>query len=402
MVAIHQFVPSLASRDAIGHHTLQVQRVLHDMGIDSTIYASESQPEVRRRCAPYRTFGRETATMRATVSALARSARSRPSTWFGPARSGGAAADPGHTWLLYQGSTGSPVAGFVMARPEPKLLDYHNITPDLFFAPWEPHVAAELALGRRQLAELAPVTELALADSAFNEAELTALGFGATAVLPIIIDTDDFDIEPDPATLRRLERARDRGGADWLFVGRISPHKGQHELVKALALYRRDHDPLARLYLVGGSSSHSYLSALEAFVADLGLTSAVDIVGSVPPAELCAYYLSADVLTSASRHEGFGVPLVEAMHHGVPVVAVDAAAVPETLGRGTGRGAAGLLVGPEQPALFAAAVARVVGDAPLRTAMVERGRDRAADFAPALTSALLRTLVDDLVAGAPG
>ncbi len=398
MVAIHQFVPSLASRDAIGHHTLQVQRVLHDMGIESAIYASEAQPEVRRRCSAYRTFGRDHTSARDRFSAMA---RRQPSTWFGSARSGGAMADRARTWLMYQGSTGSPVAGFVMARPEPKLLDYHNITPDLFFAPWEPHVAAELALGRRQLAELAPVTELALADSAFNEAELTVLGFGATAVLPIIIDTDDFDVEPDPATLRRLERERDRGGADWLFVGRISPHKAQHELVKALALYRRNHDPLARLHLVGGSSSHSYLSALEAFVADLGLTGAVDIVGSVPPAVLCAHYLSADVLTSASRHEGFGVPLVEAMHHGVPIVAVDAAAVPETLGRGTARGAAGLLVGAEQPALFAAAVARVIGDAPLQTAMVERGRERAADFAPTRTSALLRTLVERLVADAP-
>ncbi len=110
------------------------------------------------------------------------------------------------------------------------------------------------------------------------------------------------------------------GGADILFVGRIVPSKAQHELVKALWAYRRLYDPKARLHLVGGTSSFAYTKALQEFVDDLGLSAAVRLPGEVSDAALAAYFGAADVYLSLSAHEGFGVPLVEAMVAGVPVV----------------------------------------------------------------------------------
>jgi glycosyltransferase involved in cell wall biosynthesis len=336
--AVHQLVPSFAPRDAIGNHTLQVQDVLRGLGLASEIYVADARPEVAHLSRPYRDLGE--------------------------------AAD---TWLLYQSSTGSPMADWLLGRPEPKLVNYHNITPASVFAPWEPHVGVELQAGRRQLADLAAVTELAVADSTYNERELIALGYRKTTVVPILLDTSTFDHAVDEAALDRL-RAEAAGGATWLFVGRIAPNKAQHDLVKAFAVYRRVYDDRARLRLVGGASSHRYLTALQAYVDELGLAHAVDLPGDVPDGVLGAHYRAADVYVSASDHEGFGVPLVEAMYHGVPVVAYGSTAVPETLGDG------GLCLADKSPSALATAVHRVCRDAAVRAALVAAGHRRVAQF----------------------
>src|SRR4051812_45237644 len=147
MVAVHQLVPSFAPRDAVGNHTLQVQRVLRDLGLRSEIYVGEARREVAGLARPYDELTTDS-----------------------------------DTWLLYQASIGSPMGDALLARPEPLLLNYHNITPASLFAPWEPHVAVELDAGRRQLKALGPKTRFAIADSTFNEEELVALGYEATAV----------------------------------------------------------------------------------------------------------------------------------------------------------------------------------------------------------------------------
>ena len=100
----------------------------------------------------------------------------------------------------------------------------------------------------------------------------------------------------------------------------------------------------------------------QRFIHALGLDDAVTLTGGVSPAELAAYYRAADVFVVCSEHEGFCVPLLEAMHHGVPIVAYAATAVPETLGD------AGLLLDVKDPCTVAAAVDHVVGDAALRDA----------------------------------
>ena len=161
----------------------------------------------------------------------------------------------------------------------------------------------------------------------------------------------------------------------WLFVGRLAPNKCQHDLIKALAAYRRLYDPQARLHLVGGSSSNAYRTALEAFVDHLDLGEAVFLHGGVSPGALVAHYRAADVFVCLSEHEGFCVPLLEAVHHRLPVVALAEAAVPETVE------GAGVLLPAKEPARVAAAVHRVLGDPDLRAALVVAGTARLADFA---------------------
>ena len=115
------------------------------------------------------------------------------------------------------------------------------------------------------------------------------------------------------ANFNRLRRRRDSGGPQWLFVGRVAPNKCQHDVVAAFALYRRLFEPSARLTLVGGATSVRYLRALQQLVADLGLGESVEVLDNVEFRDLLAYFATADVFVCLSEHEGFCVPVLEAM-----------------------------------------------------------------------------------------
>lgn len=342
MTAVHQFIPTFARRDAVGSHTLQARSVLRDLGYDSEIYAADAAPDAREFVKPYQSY--------------------RPR-----------AHQP--TWLLYQASTGTFMAEWFRARPEPKIVNYHNITPAPFFEGWEPHVAAELSAGRHQLQRLASTTDLALADSRYNATELVDVGYRDVRVAPILLDVHDFERAVDERALDAMRRAKPAGSAEWLFIGRLAPNKCQHDIVKAFAWYRAVFDPGARLRLIGGTSSAAYERTIRTFITEAGLTDAVELTGSVTGGELSAALTNADVFVCLSEHEGFCVPLLEAMHERVPVVAYAATAVPETLG------AAGILLPSKSAALVAAAVHRVVGDHALANQLRDAGEARLARFA---------------------
>lgn len=359
MVAVHQFLATFAPRDAVGAHARHARRILRSMGIRSEIYADGVRGASGTEVRPYASF--------------------EP-------------ADHGRpTWLLYQLSTGSPVADFLAARPEPLVLNHHNVTPPALVAPWEPHLAAELERGRRQVRRLAPAARLGVAVSAFNEASLVQAGCPRTTVAPVLVDLDPGRTPPDRRRQSSLRRAKRGGGCDWLFVGRVAPHKCQHDVVGAFAAYRRAYDPRARLWLVGAVGSPSYATAVERAVADLGLAGAVRFTGSVSAGRLEAHYREADIFVGLSEHEGFCIPLVEAMARGVPVVTYATAAVPETVGE------AAVLLPRRDPATVAAAVARVRGDAALRTALVAAGRHRADRFGLERGGARFREVIEELV-----
>jgi glycosyltransferase involved in cell wall biosynthesis len=342
VVRIDQVIPSLASRDAIGGHVVQIRDLLRSRGYQSDIYFGNATPDRLD-------FG-------------------LPVTRIGDRSSAGRV-------LLYQLSIGSGVADVFRGRSERKFVNYHNITPADLLEAWLPAVGEEARWGRAQLRDLAPMTEFAIADSNFNERELQAAGYRSTTTVPLLVDLEGFAGSPDRALSLRLADEKADGGADLLFVGKVSPHKGQDDLVKALAAYRRVYDPKARLRLVGGAISDEYRIALERFAKELDLVEAVDIAGSVTHEELIAYYEAADAFVCLSNHEGFCVPLLEAMYHRLPIVAYTNTAVPETVQ------GAGLVLPDKEPARVAAAVDRVIHDTELRSRLALAAEARIRTFA---------------------
>jgi len=340
-VRIDQVIPSIVERDAVSYHTLEAQRVLRSMGFVSEIFAGNWGPGLDGRVRPLAELPREAG---------------------------------GGQWVCYQGSIGSPAAEVVIGHPGPKIVNYHNITPAELVEHWMPSLGGEVRLGRQQLAELAPACRVGIADSAYNATELDAWGCPTSIVSALMMDTSPMDRPPDAVLAEELAAAKDAGGSDWLFVGQLLPHKAHHDVVKAFASFLRHFDPDARLHLIGRPSCAPYALAVRRFTEDLGIAGSVNIAGSVTSSELAAYYQAADVLVCCSDHEGFCVPLIEAMHHGVPVVAYGATAVPGTVLD------AGIVLASKEPIVVATAAQRVLSDAVLREVLVDRGRERASGF----------------------
>ncbi|HKW77512.1 MAG TPA: glycosyltransferase [Candidatus Limnocylindria bacterium] len=332
----HQFHPVIAYGDAIGNDCFELQRLLWASDVRSDLFAWGTRPEVAALVKDYRELARL----------------------------------PKDALLLIHHSMGNDVIAEIAKLPQRKAIVYHNITPATAFAGLNEQARHYAALGREQLRELAAVAEFGFADSEFDRQELEAAGVARTAVVPILVDWEAFDVAPDPAVTRRLADER----TSILVVGQILPHKGLHHVVDAFARYRR-RDAGAHLYFVGTTAmSGGYLDRLTRQVDEAGLAGAVTFTGSVTTEQLVAYYRGATALLTLSEHEGFCVPLVEAMRSRLPIVAHAAAAIPETLGD------AGILVEDRDPERVADALERVVGDQELRAGLIERGERRLEDF----------------------
>ena len=217
------------------------------------------------------------------------------------------------------------------ALPHGRVLQYHNVTPAHFFAPYEPGVFRLAALGRQELSTLTGHTDAALGDSEYNRQELETLGFGNTGVFPIAVDFDRIRQAPrQPA----LEQVLADELTNFLFVGRIVPNKKIEDFIRLAEHYKRYVDTEYRFIFVGKTDGiPRYYDMVRALLTEFQMPSDRFIfTGPVPDNDLATYYRTARVYISLSEHEGFCVPLLEAMSADVPVLAYASTAIPDTLG----------------------------------------------------------------------
>lgn len=352
-MAIHQVLVSASRGDAVTGFALEIRALLRPL-VGSEIFARHID------------IG-----LSAEVYALNRYEREVP---------------PGDV-LIYHASIGDPdVSAFLQGRRERLVVVYHNISPAESFAPYEPEFAARLEAGRQELVRLRDRAELTLAVSEFNAADLAAIGFTNVKVSPLIIDPSSLRGEPADDDARRHLDAHVRGPLA-LYVGQLLPHKRPELLVEALHAVVTYLIPEAHLVLLGPKRLPEFAAAVQRQIVELGLGTAW-ITGAVTRAELRAYYERADVFVTASDHEGFCVPLIEAMSFDVPVLARGTSAIPETLG------GAGLVLDPKDgPLVMGEAWATIVTDAGVRRRLVDGGRRRLAEFDP---DAARRQLLENL------
>ncbi len=344
--AAHQVLATLGYGDAIGHEVLGIQRVLRGAGYDSEIFVETADSRLEALTYDYRDL----------VDA------SRPDNL-----------------LIHHFSIGSRASRVAYALPDRMALVYHNITPPEYFVGVHKQLVELCWKGRRELGAYIDRCDIALGDSEFNRRELDALGFPVTGVLPVVPDFSHLSGPPD----WRVAGQFDDGKVNLLFVGRMIPNKRIENVIRIFHAYRTRYNQHARLLLVGSHGGfEKYLTMLHHLVASLG-TPDVHFSGHVSNEELAAYYDVADVFLCASEHEGFCVPLVEAFHMQVPVVAYAAAAVPDTLDGG------GILYENRDPCHVAALVDALVTDAGLHDRVLDAqraalGRLAARDFAGTL------------------
>ena len=329
--AIHQFVPSFARGDAIGDHVAFIRDHLRSKGCDSEIFVG--------------TDNDHTSDETITLEEIDRYVRTRADTLF-----------------LYHVAQASPCAQVLLGRSEHLALIFHNFTPPELLLQWDPSVAFELLRAQDQLADLVEKSSFAICDSDFNAEVLSQFGDVNSFVIPLPVDAPPC-FEPPSDQSPTI-----------LFVGRIAPNKGIHDLITALAVLKQ-RLPEVKLRVVGASTIDRYDEAIEGLIGTLGLSDAVTLTGWVDEDQLEREYRQASVFCTLSDHEGFGVPLVEAMARGIPVVAYENTAVGQTVGD------AGLLLTSKEPTVVASALERTLTDNLLTKRLCDSGRRRSSMFA---------------------
>jgi L-malate glycosyltransferase len=337
-VIVNQWVPAAHKGDAIGDSARRVRAMLRELGHQSQIYAltvdDDLTDDVGRFAEPAARTGDVT---------------------------------------IFHFALPSPMTDAFARLPHGRVLQYHNVTPAHFFAPYEPGVFRLAALGRQEVATLAGHTDAALGDSEYNRRELEAMGFGNTGVFPIAVDFDRILHAPrQPA----LEQVLSDDLTNFLFVGRIVPNKKIEDFIRLAEHYKRYVDTDYRFIFVGRTDGiPRYYDMIRALVAEFQMPSDRFIfTGPVTDNDLATYYRTARVYLSLSEHEGFCVPLLEAMSADVPVLAYASTAIPDTLG------GAGVQFAPKDLEFAAELLGALTYDEALRARVIDGQRRRVRDF----------------------
>jgi glycosyltransferase involved in cell wall biosynthesis len=322
-----QLVGGFAEGDAISQETRRMQQLARDAGYESDIFCPPERvsPGAKELCQPLQSYT-------------------------------GATSDI----VVYHYGLATPAGTIFTGSPAKRILRYHNITPATYYDGLDDRLAAQLRDARAELESMAACANSVWADSDFNADEIRTTGRTDVITAPLFFERDEWTITPDP----HVRAAFAVPMTNFLYVGRMAPNKGIEDLILAFAHYHGSIDANARLILVGSEAScPRYYAMLRMLATQLNL-SHVCFEGFVTNAQLAAYYDLADAFVTASYHEGYCLPLLEALYRDVPVLARATGGVPEALD------GAGALFDDASPAQLAELMHCVVHDASIREEIV--------------------------------
>ena len=250
------------------------------------------------------------------------------------------------------------------------ILRYHNITPPEYFEPYDPNLAKRLAQGLQEIRDMRPYVDYAMTDSEFNKQDLINMGYQCEmSVVPVLIPFSDYDQEPAGDVIAGYQDEYQ----NILCIGRGAPNKKVEDVLDAYSTYKKRYNPHSRLFLVGRYNDDPYVRKLREKIQKEEIPDVV-FTGHISFSEVLAYYRLSDLCICMSEHEGFCVPLLEAMYLHVPVLAYAAAAVPYTMGN------AGILLQSKQADYVAKHMDRIMKSDLLRNAVLRRQRKRVAEM----------------------
>ena len=334
MTRVHQLLSAAGPYDAVSGQALAWQSVLARRGLAGDVYAVYVDPRAAHAVRPIEQLD-------------------------------AAAGD----LLVLHYSAHAPRLRELLDGPWRLALVYHNITPARYLWHHGAPVAVACALGRSELPRYVEAADAVAGVSEFNARELEAAGASRAEVVPILLDH------------RRLGprgRAPAKDGPLVLVVGRLVPNKRHDLVLESFALLRRELQPRARLLCVGEALSKGYRELVEGMAREGMAREGTTFAGGLSQPDLNAAYANADVVLSASEHEGFCVPLLEAFAFGLPVVARPVGGMPEV-------GGEAVLWADEKPfdpAVAAELLHAAISDPELRAELAARGRTRLGEYAP--------------------
>ena len=335
---IIQLLPTMSFGDAIGNDTIALKGAISDMGFQTEIYAENIDKRLpsgtAQKIEKLRSVSRDDI-------------------------------------ILYHKSTGTDLTFKIGDYDCRRIMVYHNITPPEFFRPYSIAATTLTEYGYEGVDFLKDKVDHVLADSAYNKSELVKMGYTCPIdVRPILIKFSDYEQAPDEEIMKKFGDGRH----NLIFVGRIAPNKKQENVIRAFYQYKKL-DPQARLILVGSYlGMENYYERLVRYTAALGLRDDVIFTGHIKFSEILAYYRTASAFVCMSEHEGFCVPLAEAMFFHVPIIAYDTSAISDTLG------GSGVLLDSNDPVFVSRVIHRLMTDSELRSSVIEGQNRRLEDF----------------------
>lgn len=348
ITSIHQFTPVLAKYDAIGKTILEIQALLKSWGYISEIYVETPIDQTAKITYRYDEY------------------KPQPSDL-----------------VIYHHSIGSILADFTSKLKIKKILCYHNITPEKFFEKYDKGIANQLYDGRKQLQKLSNDFKYVMAASVYTKQELQQNGFQKILPFNYFINLERFD----KVKIKKEIVSQYNDSTNILFVGRRVPNKKIDDLLKIFAYYKII-NPKSRLFILGGSwAVESYQQELDKLVQILKLKDLI-FINTLTDEELASYYSVADLFLCMSEHEGFCIPLAEAMYFGVPIVAYNSSAVPDTMD------STGILVNHKRFNEIAELLDIMMSDEELRNEIILKQKERIKSFTFDQAASILHNNVD--------
>lgn len=351
-MVINQFHSGSAAGDAITNQMLLIQDILRKEGYESEIYVEHIGEGLGNRLKKISSYkGQEDAI------------------------------------LLVHHSMGFDCFEKIIGLPDKKVLIYHNITPERFFE--DEGIKKYIRKGLAQLKEYRNHVVYSIADSNYNRKDMIRQGYDKVDVMPVQVSLNRFD------NLEIVKEIKEKyqSSKNILFVGRVVPNKCQDDLIKCFSLYAKYFNANSRLFLAGDLGMEGYVAQLKELCREREVEDKVFFLGKVSERELKTYYELADIFLSMSEHEGFGVPLLEAMKAGVPVVAYSSSAIPETMG------GAGVLLSQKNYTVTAGLIHELISDKGLYEKIKSKQFERIEKLKRTDTEQILKRIIKNIEAG---
>lgn len=344
-MAVYQLLQTFAHGDAIGNETLSIKKILLNKGFKTGIYGLYCTPQLEKEFLNYR-----------KLDNLEKD-----------------------DLLIYHFAIGCrELCEFIKKINCKKIMLYHNITPSNFFEEYSKLFVEITNAGRQELLMLKDEFDYCWADSEYNKKELLDIGYrGPIDILPLIINFNDYDKALDITT---LEKYANNDYVNILFVGRIAPNKKHEDVIRVFYYYKKYINSKARLIFVGNyDGMEKYYLRLLDYIKKLNLKDVI-FTGHIPFNSILSYYNLADIFLCMSEHEGFCVPLIEAMYFDIPIIAYKSTAIPYVLGD------AGIIVENKEPMHIANIIDRIIKSKELKNELISKQRKRLNKFTYEQTS----------------
>ena len=323
---IHQILVTMETKDAISNEAITIKNILKKMGYNSQIYAQIINPELKYKVRKYTDYKKH-----------------------GP-----------NDIIIYHHSIGIDFLDLIKNLDCKVIMIYHNITPPEFFLGINEKLACLCRLGIHQLEELKNLVNVVVTKSEFSKNDLVKLGYQNVQVMSMLLDKKKYEKEPIKNFISKYQNS-----INILHVGRLTKHKQVDEIIKIFHYYNDKINPNSNLFLVGRPVNFSdmYYLSLKSLVKKEKIKN-VHFITNADDKKLITYYSLADVFITMSQHEGFCVPLVEAMMFKVPIIANNSSAIPYTLGEG------GVLINNETYEEVAKIIEKITDDKTFRNQLI--------------------------------